>query len=122
MRKILLAAAGGMTAGSTLLLILAAAGVAEDIFFPVGVLTALGAIQSTFVVLLLGQRTVMVRTSAISRAVGTNPNPPTGPKTVDANVAEAIEASMQSLAWSIDARLVGMMEQFAKEGDRRDNG
>lgn len=122
MRKLLLAGAGGATGLAGLLLLLAAFDVERGVLLPLGIAAALVGVQSMLGVILLGQRVVMVRTSAIARAMGANPNPSAGPTHADDDTVAAVEKAMQSLAWSVDARLVGMMEHLSARDDVRTDG
>lgn len=114
MRKPLLALSViGLSCGLALLL-LATFEVAPTRTLPMGLFAVIVGLVSLLGVILLGQRTVMMRTSALMRSGGVSA------ATVDAEqirriIEETVRESDEALAWSLDARIVGLAEHFGSQ-------
>jgi hypothetical protein len=111
MRKQVLALSGGATSVAVVLLALAVLDIAPGRILPLGILAAVVGLNALAGVLLMGQRVVMERTSSMARALGGNVGGE-GLSDVPDDVIRAIDEAMQALAWSIDARIVGLAEHF----------
>lgn len=111
MRRPLLLCSALATTSAAVLLVLAAADLARGVLLPIGTLLGFVGLNALAGVILLGQRIVMERTSAMLS--GQPVHRPGAAQAPADDVQTAIESSMQTLAWSIDARLIGLLEHLA---------
>ena len=119
MRKLLLALSlGGLSCGLALLL-LATFEIAPTRTLPIGLFAAIVGLVALLGVILLGQRTVMMRTSELMKAggtrVGTAANASVDTDQIRRIIEETVRESDEALAWSLDARIVGLAEHFGSQ-------
>lgn len=100
------------TAAGTVCLVLATSGTAASRMLPLGILLCFAGLNAFAAVLLLGQRAVMNRTSAMLLDTRAVPPPEFWSSALHDEVQRGIDRAMPALAWSIDARLVGLLEHL----------